>query len=338
MSLANEMHDTIIALVDGHRGILAADESSGTIAKRFAAVGLESSEEGRRSYRSMLLSTKGLGEHIAGVILFEETLSQKNDNGTPLPEVAAEQGIVPGIKVDKGKGPLPGAPGDLITYGLDGLAERLETYKAQGARFAKWREVYPISHHNPTRLGLRANAEMLARYAAVCQSVGIVPIVEPEVLLDGSHSIERSAQVNEQVWHSVFHALHLHGVALEHMLLKPSMVTPGKESPKASPEQIAELTLRMLKRTVPAAVPSINFLSGGQTPEEATANLNAINQLRVNSPWQLSFSYARALQEPALKAWSGNPGNAPIAQEIFLKRARLNQLAMLGDYQASMEA
>ncbi len=338
MSLVDELQDTITLLVDGERGILAADESEGTIAKRFAAIGVESNPQSRCAYRSMLFSTEGLGEYIAGVIHFEETLTQTDNDAQLLPSIISNQGIVPGIKVDKGKGPLAGAPGDMITYGLDGLTERLQTYKTQGARFAKWREVYPISHHNPTRLGLRANAEMLARYAAVCQSVGIVPIVEPEVLLDGSHSIERSAQVNEQVWHSVFHALHQHGVALEHILLKPSMVTPGKESSKASPEQVAEFTLRVLKRAVPAAVPSINFLSGGQTPEEATANLNAINQLRGNSPWQLSFSYARALQEPALKAWSGNPDNASTAQEVFLKRAHLNHLAMLAKYQTSMEA
>lgn len=337
MSLANEMQDTINDLVDGRRGILAADESAGTIAKRFTAVGVESIEETRRAYRSMLLSTEGLGEYIAGVILFEETLGQTDDTGTPLPKIATQQGIAPGIKVDKGKGPLPGAPGDMITYGLDGLAERLENYKKQGARFAKWREVYPITHTNPTPLGLAANAEALARYAAVCQSVGIVPIVEPEVLIDGTHSIEHSARVNEQVWHSVFHALHQHDVAFEHMLLKPSMVTPGKDSEKASPERVAELTLKVLRRTVPAAVPSINFLSGGQSSEEATANLNALNQIRGNSPWQLSFSYARALQEPTLKAWSGRTGNAPAAQAIFLTRARLNHLAMLGEYRVSME-
>lgn len=335
--MSNEMQATIESLVDGKRGILAADESSGTIAKRFAAVGMESTEEGRRSYRSMLLSTKGLGEYISGVILFEETLGQHDSNGTPLPELAARQGIVPGIKVDKGKGPLPGSPGDMITYGLDGLAERLEAYKAQGARFAKWREVYPISHHNPTTLGLTANAEMLARYAAVCQSVGIVPIVEPEVLIDGEHSIERSAAVNERVWHSVFHALYQHGVQLEYMLLKPSMVTPGKESGKAPPEQVAEQTLRILRRTVPAAVPSINFLSGGQSPEEATANLNAMNQMKGNAPWQLSFSYARALQEPTLKAWAGQEANIAAAQATFLTRARLNHLAMCGEYRADME-
>ncbi|TNE77939.1 MAG: fructose-bisphosphate aldolase class I [Gammaproteobacteria bacterium] len=338
MSVISELQATIEQLVDGRRGILAADESQGTIAKRFAAVNISCTEERRCAYRSMLLSTTGLGDYIAGVILFEETLGQRDANGTALPALASAQGIVPGIKVDKGKGPLPGAPGDLITYGLDGLAERLETYKAQGARFAKWREVYPISHHNPTTLGLTANAEMLARYAAVCQSVGMVPIVEPEVLIDGEHDIERSATVNERVWHSVFHALHQHGVALEYILLKPSMVTPGKASGKADPQQVAEYTLRILRRTVPAAVPSINFLSGGQSPSEATDNLNAINQLKHNSPWQLSFSYARALQEPTLKAWAGLADNVAAAQDTFLTRARLNHLAMLGEYRVDIES
>lgn len=337
MSVQNEMQDTINALVDGRRGILAADESTGTITKRFAAVNVESNEETRRAYRSLLLSAEGAGTFIAGVILFEETLGQSDDKGTPLPRLAVDRGIVPGIKVDKGKGELPGAPGDMITYGLDGLADRLKTYKNLGARFAKWREVYPISDKNPTPLGLNANAEMLARYAAVCQSVGVVPIVEPEVLIDGDHSIERCTVVNEQVWHSVFHALHRHGVLLEYMLLKPSMVTPGNVSGKVTPEQVAERTLSTLRRTVPAAVPSINFLSGGQTPEEATANLNALNQLRDRAPWQLSFSFARALQEPALKAWSGNAENVPAAQAVFLKRARLNQQAMLGEYRVTME-
>jgi len=336
MSVNEELQSTIADMVDGRRGILAADESSGTIAKRFEAIGVESTEENRRFYRSALLATEGLGEFISGVILFEETLGQADDGGSLLPQVAAAQKIVPGIKVDKGKGPLPGASGDLITYGLDGLAERLAGYKAQGARFAKWREVYPVSPHNPTQLGLSANAEMLARYAAVCQSVGVVPIVEPEVLMDGDHSIERAAEANEQVWHSVFHALHRHGVVLELMILKPSMVTPGKECAKAPPEVVAEYTVRSLRRAVPAAVPSINFLSGGQSPEEATANLNALNQL-WQAPWQLSFSYGRALQEPALKAWAGKPENGPAAERALLKRARLNHLAMLGEYQESLE-
>lgn len=337
MSHESAMQDTIDELIDGRRGILAADESSGTIAKRFADVGIESTEESRRAYRTLLLSAEGVGESIAGVILYEETLGQSDNGGRPLPELAAAQGVVPGIKVDKGKGPLPGAPGDMITYGLDGLEERLESYKAQGARFTKWREVYPITDHNPTRLGLDANAEMLARYAAVCQSVGVVPIVEPEVLIEGDHGIERSAGVNEQVWHSVFHALHRHNVKLEYMILKPSMVTPGKSASRATPEQVAELTLRTLRRTVPAAVPGVSFLSGGQMAEEATANLNAMNQARDRAPWQLGFSFARALQEPAMAAWKGDPEQVSTAQEAFLGRARLNCLAMKGQYEPVME-
>lgn len=337
MSTNAELQNTIDEMIDADRGILAADESTGTMAKRLSAVGVDSTEENRRWYRSMLLSTPDVGRYICGVIFYEETLSQKDDKGTPLPELAAAQGIVPGIKVDKGKGPLPGAPGDMITYGLDGLEERLDTYKTQGARFAKWREVYPISAHNPSLLGLTANAEMLARYAAVCQMKGVVPIVEPEVLIDGSHSMERAAEVNEQVWHAVFHALYQHGVVLEHMILKPSMVTPGKDTGKASPEEVAEMTLKILRRTVPAAVPSINFLSGGQTPEEATANLNALNQLRERAPWQLSMSYGRALQEHALKAWGGDPANRERAQQALLKRARLNCQARRGDYAADQE-
>jgi len=333
MSLETSMQE----LIDGRRGILAADESTGTISKRFAAVGVESTGENRRAWRTLLLSTRGIGEYLSGVILYEETLGQRDDDGTPLPQLAARQGVVPGIKVDKGKGPLPGAPGDMITFGLDGLMERLEAYREDGARFAKWREVYPISDHNPTALGLGANAETLARYAAACQATGIVPIVEPEVLIDGNHSIGRSAEVNEAVWHAVFHALHRHGVALEHMILKPSMVTPGKGAAKATPEQVAELTLRTLRRTVPAAVPGINFLSGGQSPEEATENLNALNAMRDRAPWQLSFSFSRALQEPTMKTWAGDPANVAAAQAVFHQRAMLNQLAMWGEYQFSME-
>ncbi|HEC06225.1 MAG TPA: fructose-bisphosphate aldolase class I [Thiolapillus brandeum] len=337
MSTSSELQQTIADMVDDHRGILAADESLPTITKRFAGINVEATEENRRAYRALLLDTPDLGKYIAGVILFEETLAQKDDNQVPLPEVAWSQKIVPGVKVDKGKGPLPGAPGDLITYGLDGLANRLEGYKKQGARFAKWREVYPISHHNPTQMGRHANAEMLARYAAVCQEMGVVPIVEPEVLMDGDHDIDRCASVTEHVLHSVFHALHLHGVSLEHMILKPNMVLPGKDCRTADPEEVAEATLRTLKRAVPAAVPSINFLSGGQGPEEATANLNAINQLRGNAPWQLSISYGRALQQPALHAWLGKPENREKAQKALLKRARLNSLARQGKYDPAME-
>ena len=337
MNTQTELQQTIDDMVDDKRGVLAADESTGTIQKRFASIQLESSEENRRSYRSLLLSTPGLGDYISGVILYEETLGQSDDQGTPLADLAKSQKIVPGIKVDKGKGPLAGASGDLITYGLDGLAERLQVYKKQGARFAKWREVYPISTHNPTELGRSANAEMLARYAAVCQEQGIVPIVEPEVLMDGDHEIDRCAVVTEQVLHAVFHALHRHHVSLEHMILKPNMVLPGKECRKAEPQEVAEATLKVLRRTVPAAVPSINFLSGGQGPEEATANLNAINQLRGNAPWQLTISYGRALQQPALHAWQGKAENKELAQQALLKRARLNSLAHQGVYDPAME-
>ncbi len=334
MSTTTELQQTIIDMVDNTRGILAADESSPTIAKRFAAISVESTEENRRHYRSTLLSTPDLGQYISGVILFEETLDQKTSDGTPLAELARKQSIVPGIKVDKGKGPLPGAPGDSITYGLDGLAERLEGYKAQGARFAKWREVYSITATNPTQLGLDANAEMLARYAAVCQSTGIVPIVEPEVLMDGKHDIARCAVVTENVLHSVFHALHKHHVSLEHMILKPNMVLPGIDLRTADPEEVATETLKVIRRTVPAAVPSLNFLSGGQGPEEATRNLNAINQLRGSAPWQLSISYGRALQQPALHAWQGKTENDAAAQQALLNRARLNSLARQGKYES----
>jgi len=337
MNTESRLQQTIEEMVDDRRGILAADESLPTMEKRFQPIGVESTEETRRTWRSLLVTTPGLGEYISGIILFEETLGQKTDDGVPIPEAAARQGIVPGVKVDKGKGPLSGAPGDLITRGLDGLGERLQAYMEQGARFAKWREVYPVTRHNPTLLGRKANAEVLARYAAVCQELGVVPIVEPEVLMDGDHDIDRCAEVTEQVLHEVFHALHLHKVRFEYMLLKPNMVLPGKECRRAEPEEVAEATLRVLRRVVPAAVPSINFLSGGQGPEEATANLNAINLARGNAPWQLSISYGRALQQPALQAWKGRAENREAAQQALLERARLNALARRGEYDPSME-
>jgi len=337
MNTGNILQQTIDDMVDARRGILAADESTPTIKKRFDTISVESTEENRRAYRSLLLTTPKLGDYISGVILFEETLGQKDEDRIPLPEVAWSRKIVPGIKVDKGTGPLSGAPGDLVTRGLDGLSDRLAGYKKQGARFAKWREVYPITENNPTPLGLNANAEMLARYAAVCQALEVVPIVEPEVLMDGGHDIDRCAKVTEQVLHAVFDALHLHGVTLEHMILKPNMVLPGKDCRRAEPDEVAEATLRVLRRTVPAAVPSINFLSGGQSPEEATENINAINQLRGNVPWQLSISYGRALQQPVLEAWQGKAGNRKAAQEALLKRARLNTLARTGAYESGME-
>ncbi len=337
MTIQDELNATIQALVQPGRGILAADESNPTIAKRFKAVGVESTEENRRQYRSLILGAPGLGEFISGVILFEETLGQHADDGTALPAVAANQNIVPGIKVDKGKGPMVNAPGDEITEGLDGLAQRLEHYKELGARFAKWRNVYHITDMNPSRAAIEANAEVLARYAAICQSCGVVPIVEPEVLIDGNHTIERSGEVNEAVISEVFLALRRHRVELETMILKPSMVTPGNATgKKASPEEVAEHTLRTFRRAVPAAVPGINFLSGGQTPEEATLNLNAMNSGSAQ-PWNLSFSYGRALQEPAQKAWAGISSNRDAAQAALVMRAKLNGLANLGRYSADME-
>ncbi len=333
MQYSTELEATIRDMVQKGRGILAADESSPTIAKRFKAIDVESTEETRRAWRSLLVTTEGLGEYISGIILFEETLGQKTDEGKTIPEAAWAQKIVPGIKVDKGKIPLALSLGDLITQGLDGLAERLRSYKQQGARFAKWREVYSIDTQAPTPHGIEANAEMLARYAAVCQAEGLVPIVEPEVLMDGEHDIDRHAQVTEAVQHAVFHALHRHHVALELMILKPNMVLPGKGCRRAEPDEVAIATLEILRRTVPAAVPSINFLSGGQSPEEATANLNAINQRGQDAPWRLSISYGRALQQTALQAWKGKTDNVPAAQQALLKRAQLNHRAMLAEYQ-----
>lgn len=338
MTIKTELQATITDLVVAGKGILAADESAPTIAKRFKTINVESTEANRCAYRSLLLTTAGLGEFISGVILFEETLGQKTPEGKSLPEVAAEQGIVSGIKVDKGTQPLVNALGDLVTQGLDGLAERLVGYKEQGARFTKWREVYSISPHNPTQVGIETNAEVLARYAAICQSLGLVPIVEPEVLLDGDHSIERCFEVIECVQYAVFQALHRHRVELEYIILKPSMVVSGKEAQRqASAEEIAEKTIAVLRRSVPAAVPGINFLSGGQTPEEATANLNAMNALADNLPWQLSFSYGRALQQPVLEAWQGKSENVEAAQKALYKRAKLNSAARYGKYSVEME-
>ena len=339
MSTQDELQATIAKLVAPGKGILAADESIPTITKRFAALGIESTEDSRRAYRSLLFSAPGTDEFIAGIILFEETLGQSADDGTPLTEVLARRGILTGIKVDKGTVPLPGAGGDLVTQGLDGLAERLKTYKEKGARFAKWREVYTISEHTPTPLGIEANAEVLARYAALCQAAGIVPIVEPEVLIDGNHTLERCHAVSEAVLHAVFHALHRHRVILEGIVLKPNMVLQGKDrSPKASPEVVAAATLEVLRRTVPAAVPTIKFLSGGQGSAEATANLNAMNTQAPHGPWVLSFSFARALQDDAMRTWAGRRENVRTAQDAFCRRARMNSLARQGKWSAALEA
>lgn len=333
------MQQTVDELIAPTKGILAADESAGTIEKRFKSIDVASTEENRRSYRELLFTAPKLADYISGVILFEETLKQTSQAGIPLPQVLAAQGIVPGIKVDKGTQALANFPGDKVTHGLQGLAERLAIYKEQGARFAKWRAVIEIGEGRPSSRAIAVNADSLARYAAICQSLEIVPIVEPEVLMDGNHTIERCASVTEEVLAVVFHALYQHRVQLEYILLKPNMVLPGKDCPQqATAEQIAAATLTCFRRTVPAAVPGINFLSGGQSDEAATANLNAMNVYPQAQPWQLSFSYGRALQAPALKAWRGVAANRAAAQQALLKRARLNSLARQGKYSAAMEA
>ena len=327
----SELQKTINDLIAPGKGVLAADESSGTIAKRFSSINVESTEETRRAYRSLLLTSPEIKNYLCGVILFEETLMQTDDAGNLFPKLLEKKGIVPGVKVDKGTIPLIGSSGDLITQGLDGLAERLSIYKKQGARFTKWREVYEIGANNPTHLGIQANAETLARYAAICQDSGFIPIVEPEVLMDGTHSIEQCEEITERVLHAVFHAIQQHGVKLEYMLLKPNMVLPGKESGQPIiAKEVAERTLRVLRRTVPAAVPSINFLSGGQSSDDATKNLYAINTDTGAKPWVLSFSFARALQQPALSIWKGEDRNKIAAQEAFTERLSANSAARDG--------
>ncbi len=332
MTHHNELSKTIDCLSHPGKGILAADESTGTIGKRFDSIGIENSEENRRDYRLLLAETENLEQYISGVILFEETFEHKNKDGKSVPELFAEKNILPGIKVDKGLIPLPNTDGEQITQGLDGLEERLLHFKKLGAKFAKWRNVFSISEFNPSLVAVKAGAETLARYATTCQNVGIVPIVEPELLIDGNHSIEHAAEASEVILHEVFNALFLHQVALEAIILKPSMITCGKEhTPFSSPEEIAEYTLSVFRNQVPAAVPSINFLSGGQTPEQSIINLNAINNFGAQ-PWMLSFSYGRALQEHCLKAWSGREENIPAAQEALLKAAEANSLAACGEY------
>jgi fructose-bisphosphate aldolase, class I len=336
--MVHSLQATVRAMVQPGKGILAADESAPTIAKRFKAIGVESTEAHRRAYRGWILGTPGLGEFVSAVILFEETLAQRDDAGTLLPELAARQGIVPGIKVDAGKSPLALAPGDEITQGLDGLAQRLEGYRAMGARFAKWRAVYNVSATLPGRAAIVANAHALARYAAICQAQDVVPVVEPEVLIDGDHSIARCADVTAAVLHEVFAALYGQGVVLDHMVLKPSMVLPGKaHAVQSAPAEVAAQTLRVLRAHVPAAVASINFLSGGQTPVQASANLDALNRVGAQ-PWPLSFSYGRALLDPALKAWGGRAERVCEGQAALLSRARLNGAACLGRYSAAMES
>jgi fructose-bisphosphate aldolase, class I len=334
--MAHELHDTARAIVADDKGILAADESTGTIKKRFEAIGVESTEEDRRYYRQLLFTAPEMEDYIGGVILYDETIRQSADDGTPFPELLASKAVVPGIKVDTGAHDQAGFPGEKITEGLDGLRGRFEEYHRLGARFAKWRAVITIADGIPTDPNLRANAHALARYAALSQEAGIVPIVEPEVLMDGDNSLEVCWEVTTRTLHETFSALYDHGIDLQGALLKPNMVVPGKGSPdQASPEKIAEATVNTFLGVVPAAIPGIVFLSGGQSEVEATANLNAINQL--GGPWPLSFSYGRALQASALQAWGGDSASTEAAQAAFVHRARMNALAVAGEWNAEME-
>ncbi len=336
----NSLEAVAEAMVAPEKGILAADESTGTIGKRLAQIDAESTFESRNAYRDLLFSAEGMENYISGVIMYDETLRQSSlAEGTPYPEYLAAKGVIPGIKVDAGAHDLSGSEGEKITSGLDGLDDRLKEYRQMGARFAKWRAVINITEDNPSGYCISTNAHALARYAALCQANDIVPIVEPEILMDGTHDIDDSFVVTEEVLNTVFFELYSQGVQYEQMVLKPNMVLTGYDaSDRAGVNEVAEATLQCFFRTVPAAVPGIAFLSGGQSDEDATAHLNRMNQiLGDNKPWNLSFSYGRALQQPALKAWGGKDENVSAAQEAFLKRARLNSLATKGEYSEDME-
>src|SRR5947208_11701101 len=333
----SELHKTARALVAEGKGILAADESSGTIKKRFDTIGVESTEENRRAYRDLLFTTRGAEEYISGVILYDETLRQSSADGTPFPELLAAKGVIPGIKVDAGAKPLAGAEGETVTEGLDGLRERLAEYYEWGGRFAKWRGVYSISDTKPSEYCIWTNAHALARYAALCQEAGIVPIVEPEVLQDGTHSIERSEFVTSRVLAAVYTELFDQRVDVAGTLLKPNMVLSGYEATsRADVDEVADQSLHTYYKHVPAAVPGIVFLSGGQSDEDATAHLNAMNA-RGPHPWQLSFSYGRALQAPSLNAWGGKPDNVEAAQRAYYHRAKMNGAARTGMYAPELE-
>ena len=332
-----DLRATAEEIVANDRGILAADESTGTIKKRFDSIDVESTEESRRAYRDMLFTTPGLGEFISGVILYDETIRQSSADGTPFPELLTRNGMIPGIKVDKGAVPLAFSPDEKVTDGLDGLRDRLQEYVQLGARFTKWRAVITIGDGIPTDYCLEVNAHALGRYAALSQEAGLVPIVEPEVLMDADNSIERCYDVTVQTLHLVFDELHHQRVKLDEMLLKPNMVISGKgAAEQASAERVAELTLKAFHETVPAAVPGIVFLSGGQSDEQASENLNAINA-HGPQPWKLSYSYGRALQAPSLKAWRGEAANVEAGQQALAHRARLNSAAAGGRYTADME-
>ena len=332
----HELHETAKAIVADHKGILAADESTGTIKKRFDSIGIESTEESRRAYRQLLFTAPGMEDSIGGVILYDETIRQSTDDGTPFPDVLAARGVIPGIKVDTGAQDQAGFPGEKVTEGLDGLRGRLEEYRGLGARFAKWRAVITIGDGIPSVGCIRANAHALARYAALCQEAGIVPIVEPEVLMDADNTIERCHDVTSRTLKWTFHELLVQRVDLRGALLKPNMVISGKQYPEQAPAStIAELTVQCFMTHVPAAVPGIVFLSGGQSEVEATENLTAINQ--VGGPWPLSFSYGRALQASALETWGGDAANVDAAQAVFVHRARMNALAASGEWNAELE-
>ena len=334
----DQLNKTADAMVRPGKGILAADESSSTIKKRFDAIGVDSTADNRRDYRELLFrSTDAMRNYISGVILFDETIRQAAKDGTPLVEIIADTGAIPGIKVDAGAKPLPFSPGETVTEGLDGLRERLKDYHGLGARFAKWRAVIDIGERKPSYAAILANAHALARYAALCQEADIVPIVEPEVLMDGGHDIQTCAQVTEWVLKEVYQQLYYQNVVLEGTVLKPNMIVPGNKSEKrASVDEVAERTIQVLKRCVPAAVPGIAFLSGGQSDEEATAHLNAMNRIG-GLPWKLTFSYGRALQAAPQKAWSGKNENVAAAQRAFSHRAKMNGLAALGQWQNELE-
>jgi fructose-bisphosphate aldolase, class I len=338
MNLA-ELKNTASRLMAPNKGLLAMDESIPTANKRFEPLGIPLTEESRRKYRQLIVTAPGLGEYISGAILFDETIHQKADDGRMFLDVLKEQGIIPGIKVDEGTVGFDGFPGETITEGLDGLAERLKAYHEQGLLFAKWRAVIAITEKTPSTAAIKANAFTLARYASLCQQAGIVPIVEPEVLMDGDHSLQRCLEVTTEVLHAVFNALYEQHVAFEGMILKPNMILPGlKAADQSNAKEIADATVQCFLRTVPAAVPGIAFLSGGQEAELASERLNAMHvQYRDIMPWALTFSFSRAIQQPALDKWAGNDANVAEAQKLLVNRARLNNLARRGEYTPQME-
>ncbi len=339
MNSTSQLTATAQALMADHKGLLAMDESNPTCDKRFAALGIPQTVEARRAWRELLIATPGLGESISGVILYDETIRQQRPDGTSFVKVIHDAGIIPGIKVDTGAKEMAGHPGEKITEGLDGLRERLAEYFQMGARFAKWRAVITIGDEAPSRSAIEANAHTLARYAALCQEAGLVPIVEPEVLMDGGHTMQRCLEVTQEVLRNVFIQLNCQRVLLEGMILKPNMVLPGLDCPDLpTVDEVADATMKCFLRTVPAAVPGIAFLSGGQSAELASARLNAMNlRFKTRVPWALAFSYARAIQQPALEIWRGEEANVAAAQKALLDRANCNRAARRGEYTAAME-